>query len=115
MIKEAIKNYLVRHTSDLAEDEPVAEDGSIKKLEIDGWKDHIRNQHLPYRRDCRRCLELMGVDSPRRRLRGDQASYCLSYDVVGPMPIGEDWAWCQVKVHDGGHRGDSKVVEGNPT
>lgn len=38
----------------------------FKKLNVEYWKKHVRAQHQPYRRDCRRCLELAGVDSPHR-------------------------------------------------
>ena len=62
----------------------------LKKMNMDEWKKHVLAQHRPYRRDCRRCLELAGVDSPHRRTHNDSSAYCLSIDIVGPYPIGKD-------------------------
>ena len=47
-------------------------------------------QHRRYRRDCRRCLEMMGSDGHHRRTPGDRGRYCLSLDIAGPMPVGDD-------------------------
>ena len=33
---------------------------------------------------------MMGIDAPHRRGLGDKAAHCLSYDILGPMPQGED-------------------------
>ena len=33
----------------------------MKKMDLSAWKRHVQMQH-PYRRDCRRCLEMMGSD-----------------------------------------------------
>jgi hypothetical protein len=30
---------------------------NLKKLDVEGWKNHIQSQHVPYRRDCQTCLE----------------------------------------------------------
>ena len=57
------------------------------KLDVPGWRDHILNGHTPYRRDCRRCVGLMGVDSPHRRSHDDSTAYVLSIDIIGPYPI----------------------------
>ena len=32
----------------------------------------------------------MGSDGHHRRTAGDRASYCLTMDIVGPMPVGDD-------------------------
>ena len=60
------------------------------KLNLEEWKQHVRAGHIPYRRDCRRCLEMMGVDGKHRRTTGDAAAHCFSLDLVGPMPEGKD-------------------------
>ena len=60
----------------------------MKKMDTAAWKKHVAMQHRPYRRDCRRCLEMMGSDGHHRRTPGDRASYCLSLDIAGPMPVG---------------------------
>ena len=66
------------------------EQPALQRLDMEAWKKHVQNQHQPYRRDCRRCMEMMGMDAPHRRTCGDRAAHCLSYDIVGPMPEGED-------------------------
>ena len=33
---------------------------------------------------------MMGSDGHHRRTAGDRASYCLTMDIVGPMPVGDD-------------------------
>ena len=63
---------------------------SCRKMDVNAWKAHVRNQHQPYRRDCRRCLELMGVDGKHRRSHGSSSAHCMSVDLVGPMPVGTD-------------------------
>ena len=60
------------------------------KLNLEEWKQHVRSGHVPYRRDCRRCMEMMGVDGKHKRSNGDAAAHCLSLDIVGPMPEGKD-------------------------
>ena len=60
------------------------------KLNMEEWKKHVRSGHVPYRRDCRRCLEMMGVDGKHKRSTGEAAAHCLSLDIVGPMPEGKD-------------------------
>ena len=63
---------------------------SCRRMGIHAWKEHVRNQHQPYRRDCRRCMEMMGVDGKHRRSNGDRSAHVMSVDIVGPMPIGVD-------------------------
>ena len=88
----AIKLSLKRYLGRLHSSSNHGSDGrpALQRMDMEAWKDHVRNQHQPYRRDCRRCMEMMGMDAPHRRTRGDRAAYCLSYDIVGPMPEGED-------------------------
>ena len=54
----------------------------VKKMDLESWKKHVLNQHQPFRRDCRRCMELMGRDSPHHRMSGDRASHVLTMDIV---------------------------------
>ena len=65
----------------------------VKKMDLESWKKHVLNQHQPFRRDCRRCMELMGRDSPHHRTSGDRASHVLTMDIVGPLPSGDDVGW----------------------
>ena len=85
IIVEALR---LRHN--LEKQEVNEEQAEIKKMDAAAWKKHVAMQHRPYRRDCRRCLEMMGSDGHHRRTPGDRASYSLSLDIVGPMPIGDD-------------------------
>ena len=68
----------------------VAAQPSCRKLDVEGFRRHIQNDHVPYRRDCRQCLETMGQSEPHRRLKLDGAAYCLSVDLAGPFPLGRD-------------------------
>ena len=81
-LKASLKVYLDRRDQLLAQ--------RLQKMSLEDWKNHVKAQHRPYRRDCRRCMELAGVDSPHRRSHNDSSAYCLSIDIVGPYPIGRD-------------------------
>ena len=81
-LKEALRAYLHQRSQCLAQ--------RIHKLNVEEWKQHVRAHHHPYRRDCRRCMELAGVDSPHRRSHADSSAYVLSMDLVGPYPVGRD-------------------------
>ncbi|CAE7699215.1 TY5A, partial [Symbiodinium sp. CCMP2456] len=56
--------------------------------EVERWKAHLQNGHVPYRRDCRQCIEGAGVGVQHRRVRHPQ-SYALSADLFGPVPSAE--------------------------
>ena len=90
-VKECLKNFLLDYRRRWNAEEIVHHgEPGVKRMSMESWKTHVRNQHQPYRRDCRRCMELMGVDAPHRRTSGDRSAYCLSYDILGPMPLGDD-------------------------
>ena len=90
-IQESLIRYLRKlDEHELGESHEREAESKVSKLDIESWKEHVRNQHRPYRRDCRRCMEMMGIDAPHRRGLGDKAAHCLSYDILGPMPQGED-------------------------
>ena len=64
------------------------------KLTMDEWRQHVKQNHAPYRRDCRLCVEEMGQGLPhRRRVKqgGGEVTYSLSADVVGPFKQGWDY------------------------
>ena len=50
-----------------------------------GWWNHIRQGHLPYRRDCRACVYGSAVGLQHRRVPYP-ASFSLSCDLLGPLP-----------------------------
>ena len=90
-IQESLIRYLRKlDAHELGESHEREAESKVSKLDIESWKEHVRNQHRPYRRDCWRCMEMMGIDAPHRRGLGDKAAHCLSYDILGPMPQGED-------------------------
>ena len=65
------------------------EDGefAVKELsqrELDEWKAHVMRGHLPYRRDCRRCVEGSGLGVQHRGVK-HKAMFTLSIDLFGPM------------------------------
>ena len=60
-----------------------------EKRDLLDWGEHYRHGHVPYRRDCLTCLEMMGRDRPHRRLKHPD-SYCLSFDISGPFHEGRD-------------------------
>ena len=48
------------------------------------WKAHILRGHLPYRKDCKFCVEGSGLGVQHRKVKNPQA-YTLSVDLFGPM------------------------------
>ena len=56
---------------------------------IDAWRTHVEMGHYPYRRDCGVCVEAMGRDRPRKRMKGPEP-FTLSLDVAGPFVPGKD-------------------------
>eukprot|EP00439_Symbiodinium_sp_Y106_P010606 s6827_g1.t1 len=48
------------------------------------WKEHLINNHFPYRRDCSVCLQASGTGRPARKLEHRDA-FVLSLDVAGPF------------------------------
>ena len=90
-VKECLRNFLLGYKHRWGASEIAQHcEHEVKRMSMDSWKTHVQNQHQPYRRDCRRCMELMGVDAPHRRTSGDRSAHCLSYDILGPMPLGDD-------------------------
>eukprot|EP00435_Cladocopium_sp_Y103_P074561 s444_g49.t1 len=63
----------------------------VKKFSIVQWQQHVRQNHVPSRRDCRLCIEEMGQDLPHRRRRGlgGESVYVVAVDVAGPFAKGD--------------------------
>lgn len=110
-IKECLKEYLARYCSHIDGEDEVQRKNqqTLKCLDMEGWKAHVM-KHQPYRRDCRRCMELTGVDAPHRRTSGDKAAHCLSYDILGPACRGRRRDGDQVQVHHGSYGGHSEAA-----
>ena len=67
-----------------------AQQPMLSKLDLAGWKHHLQAQHVPYRRDCRVCLETMGSAEPHRRKKGQESAFVMSVDICGPFTKGTD-------------------------
>ncbi|CAE7296882.1 RE1 [Symbiodinium sp. KB8] len=100
--------------------------GSLTDRELEQWRAHVRNNHLPYNRKCRTCVESSGTGRKHARIK-TPPSYCLSLDVCGPFrhrgvdPDHADYRFALVgayvipilDVRDGGPQG-SDVRDGGP-
>ena len=79
-VKQAIKMF-------------VSEAPSLNRMSLSDWRQHARQNHVPYRRDCGLCVQEMGQDTPHRRKKmagaGDSV-YVMSVDVAGPFCRGWD-------------------------
>eukprot|EP00435_Cladocopium_sp_Y103_P057305 s319_g19.t1 len=73
--------------ADIAE---VNSDPHLRKLDMAAWRRHVRQQHVPFRKDCRFCLESMGTSQPHRRSNNASSAFTMSVDVMGPYCIGKD-------------------------
>ena len=64
--------------------DPAEEPGlSLCRFDVDEWRLHLQRDHLPYRRDCRVCVE-RSTGKPHRRVEHPTA-YSLSIDTAGPF------------------------------
>ena len=55
----------------------------LSKFDARDWRLHVQRDHLPYRKDCRICIE-RASGRPHRRVSHPSA-YCLSIDTAGPF------------------------------
>ena len=62
----------------------------LAKMDVEEWKRHIKQEHVPYRRDCRDCVEAMGFSSPHRRSRNASSAFVMAVDIMGPFEQGRD-------------------------
>eukprot|EP00435_Cladocopium_sp_Y103_P053680 s781_g17.t1 len=63
--------------------------GRLKKLSLEQWKAHLRQDHQPYYRGCKTCLEACGQSRHHRRVVTPD-SYTLAIDLAGPFKKGQD-------------------------
>eukprot|EP00435_Cladocopium_sp_Y103_P030096 s34_g7.t1 len=61
----------------------------LRKMTLDQWKQHLKNDHQPYYRGCRTCLEACGQSRPHRKIVTPE-SYTLGIDLAGPFKKGVD-------------------------
>eukprot|EP00439_Symbiodinium_sp_Y106_P029796 s3022_g3.t1 len=57
---------------------------ALSPVQREEWRSHIIRGHMPYRKDCKFCVEGAGLGIQHRRAKNPQA-YTLSVDLFGPM------------------------------
>ena len=57
---------------------------SLSDKELAQWKVHVRNNHIPYNRKCKACVESSATGRKHVRIKSPSA-YCLSLDICGPF------------------------------
>ena len=57
---------------------------ALTSAQREEWRGHIMRGHVPYRKDCKFCVEGAGLGIQHRRIKNPQA-YSLSVDLFGPM------------------------------
>ena len=60
----------------------------LSASEVEKWRAHLQNGHVPYRRDCKQCVEGAGLGLLHRRVKYPR-SFALSVDLFGPAPVPE--------------------------
>eukprot|EP00439_Symbiodinium_sp_Y106_P003270 s2292_g1.t1 len=60
----------------------------LSAAELEAWRKHVQNGHVPYRRDCKQCVEGAGLGPFHRRVKYPR-SFALSVDLFGPVPLKE--------------------------
>ena len=67
-------------------------------MDVEEWKRHIKQEHVPFRRDCRDCVEAMGFSNPHRRSRNASSAFMMAVDIMGLIEQGRDLGlnqWCK--------------------
>ena len=69
----------------VASGEPEAADAvkRLAKFDMNEWRLHLQRDHLPYRRDCRWCVE-NSTGRPHRKIPHPSA-YTMALDIMGPF------------------------------
>ena len=63
--------------------------GSQPVLRVLSWSEHVRQGHVPFRRDCQVCQEAAGRSRAHHRVSHPRAGV-LNLDVAGPLRPGND-------------------------
>ena len=61
----------------------------VKRMDIDAWKRHLLNGHLPYSRECKSCVIAASRGRAHKRIPHAEA-YTLSIDTAGPFMLADD-------------------------
>eukprot|EP00439_Symbiodinium_sp_Y106_P055093 s2092_g7.t1 len=64
------------------------QDDKKRQKEVDAWRLHIENGHVPFRRDCHHCILGSAINRQHRRVK-HPTSYSLSVDLFGPLQTHE--------------------------
>ena len=65
------------------------EDAKMARLTMDQWKAHLGNDHLPFRKECRTCVQAAGRGKMHKRVVHPNA-FTLAVDLGGPHVRGVD-------------------------
>ena len=65
------------------------EERGVRKMTKEQWKAHLANDHMPFRPECKTCVEIAGRGRMHKRVSHPQA-YTLSVDLSGPYESGKD-------------------------
>ena len=63
--------------------------GLRPSLQALSWSEHVRQGHVPFRRDCQICQEASGVARGHKKKSHPRAGV-LNLDVAGPLQLGND-------------------------
>ena len=69
-------------------DSGVCEVKGMSQDALEGWKRHLSNGHVPYRRDCKQCVEGAALGHFHKKVVHPKL-YSLSVDLFGPVPAAE--------------------------
>ena len=58
--------------------------GGFTDKELEMWRTHVRNNHVPFNRRCGTCVRSTATGRSHRRVKHPSA-YCLSLDIAGPF------------------------------
>ena len=58
--------------------------GAMSSDELEKWRRHVANGHLPYNRHCKTCVETAATGRSHRRVIAPSC-YTLSLDLAGPF------------------------------
>ena len=65
------------------------QDSQMKRMDLDAWKKHLLNGHVPYNRECKSCVIAASRGKAHKRISHPDA-YALSIDAAGPFQLAED-------------------------
>ncbi|OLP75490.1 Copia protein [Symbiodinium microadriaticum] len=57
---------------------------ALSARQLQEWKEHVRNNHIPFHRGCKTCVESSATGKQHRRIKSP-SGYCLSLDICGPF------------------------------